>query len=111
MHRIDNLLSHVWMVRTFVKHSEEVEEDGELAEVYRTLYDYMLALGAPLKTGEAARYLHLAHKKFSKLQKATGLFAEIQPDISGHMNFQMAVQSLSAAVEEIGRLLEQQKKS
>ena len=27
MHRLDALLSHVWMVRTFIKHSEEVEED------------------------------------------------------------------------------------
>ena len=47
---IDLLLSHVWMVRTFLKHSEEAEEDDELQEVHRTLYDYMLALGVHSKT-------------------------------------------------------------
>ena len=30
MQRLDELLSHVWMVRTFLKHSEEAEEDDEL---------------------------------------------------------------------------------
>jgi len=49
MHRIDGLLAHVWMVRTFIKHSEEAEEDDELQEIYRKLYDYMLALGGPWK--------------------------------------------------------------
>ena len=50
--KIDELLSHVWMVRTFLKHSEEAEEDDELLEVHRTLYDYMLALGGPLQAGD-----------------------------------------------------------
>ena len=57
MRRVDTLLSHVWMVRAFVKHSEEAEEDDELREVHRELYDYMLALGAPLQAGDAATYL------------------------------------------------------
>ena len=39
------------MVRAFVKHSDEATEDDELASVHRDLYDYMLALGAPLKAG------------------------------------------------------------
>jgi cob(I)alamin adenosyltransferase len=108
MQRIDTLLSHVWMVRAFLKHSDEAAEDEELAGVHRELYDYMLALGAPLKAGDAEEYLKLARKKLSKLRKATELFVEIQPEVSGHTNFQMAAQSLSAAVGEIGRLLEGQ---
>jgi cob(I)alamin adenosyltransferase len=106
MQRIDTLLSHVWMVRAFVKHSDEATEDDELASVHRDLYDYMLALGAPLKAGDAGEYLKLAKKKLSKLRKATELFAEIQPEISSHTNFQMAVQSLKAAVQAIGELVE-----
>lgn len=106
MHRIDTLLSHVWMVRAFLKHCDEAEEDDELCEVHRALYDYMLALGGPLRAGDAASYLKLAAKKFSKLNRATEKFREIQPDVSTHTNFQMAVQSLSAAVEEIRLLLE-----
>lgn len=106
MQRIDTLLSHVWMVRAFLKHSDEAAEDDELASVHRELYDYMLALGAPLKTGDSDEYLRVAKKKFSKLRAASELFREIQPDISGHTNFQMAVQSLTAAVEAIGELLQ-----
>lgn len=106
MRRIDTLLSHVWMVRAFLKHSDEAAEDDELAGVHRELYDYMLALGAPLKAGDAGAYLKLARKKFSKLRQAAELFAEIQPEISSHTNFQMAVQSLTAAVGEIGGLIE-----
>jgi cob(I)alamin adenosyltransferase len=105
MHRIDTLLSHVWMVRAFLKHSEETEEDEELAEVHRTLYDCMLALGAPLKDNDASAYLKQAQKKFGKLRRTAERFAEIQPEISDHTNFQMAARSLTSAVEEIGRAL------
>lgn len=107
MRQIDTALSHVWMVRTFLKHSEEAEEDDELCEVHRALYDYMHALGGPFQAGDAQAYLKQAHKKLSKLRKATELFEEIQPEISGHTNFVMARQSLSAAVAEVARLLQE----
>ncbi|QEG24540.1 amidohydrolase [Mariniblastus fucicola] len=102
---IDQLLSHVWMVRTFLKHSEEAEEDDELCEVHRTLYDYMLALGGPLKDGDDAKYLKQAKKKLKKLRNATELFLEIQPEISSHTNFQMAAASLKLAVDQVALLV------
>lgn len=105
MRRIDALLAHVWMVRAFLKHSEEAQEDDELAEVHRELYDYMLALGGPLKENDSAGYLKLAAKKFAKLRRATELFVRIQPEVSAHTNFQMAAASLTTAVTEIGQLL------
>lgn len=108
MHAIDAQLAHVWMVRAFIKHSEEAAEDQELAEVHRELYDYMLALGGPLKDGNAEEYLKLARKKFGKLKKATELFATIQPEVSQHTNFIMAVASLKQAVGEVERLLGEQ---
>ena len=104
--RIDELLSHVWMVRTFLKHSEEAEEDDELNEVFRTLYDYMLALGAPLAAGDHEKYLKQAKKKLAKLKKATALFLEIQPEISSHTNFQMAATSLRISVAQVVELLD-----
>ena len=106
--KIDELLSHVWMVRTFLKHSEEAEEDDELDEVFRTYYDYMLALGAPLAAGDHVKYLKQATKKFAKLRRATELFIEIQPEISSHTNFKMAVTSAKISVTQVGELLGQQ---
>ena len=105
MHRIDALVSHVWMVRTFLKHSEELEDDPELGDVQRTLYDYMLALGAAWKAQDAEAYLKQAKKKLRKLRQATDDFAKLQPEVSTHMSFQMAVRSLQNAVTEIEGLL------
>jgi cob(I)alamin adenosyltransferase len=107
MHQIDQSLSHVWMVRTFLKHSDEAAEDEELAEVHRELYDYMLALGPTLDQGDAAKYLRIAQKKFSKLRKSMEWFVEFQPEISGHMNFRMAAKSLQLAVGQIEQMLRQ----
>ena len=106
MQRVDTLLSHVWMVRAFLKHCEEAEEDDELRGVHRGLYDYMLALGAPLQAADPETYCHLAKKKITKLRRTAELFQEIQPEISSHTNFQMAVVSLNAAVTEIVDLLD-----
>jgi cob(I)alamin adenosyltransferase len=106
MHAIDAQLAHVWMVRAFVKHSDEAAEDEELAEVHRELYDFMLALGGPLKDENAEEYLKLARKKCGKLKKAAEQFERIQPEVSQHTNFIMAVASLKRAVEEVGKLLE-----
>ncbi|MGE0759080.1 MAG: amidohydrolase [Pirellulaceae bacterium] len=103
--RVDTQLSHVWMVRTFLKHSDEAAEDEELAEIHRALYDYMLALGAPLQEGDAAEYVRVATKKFARLRQAAETFREIQPEVSAHMNFRMAAQSLTAAVAEISAAL------
>jgi len=108
MHRIDALLSHVWVVRTFLKHSEEAEEDDELKEVVRELYDYCLALGPAWKEKNAADYLKQAKKKLAKLRAATETFADMQPEISPHTNFIMAVLSLRTAVADIGAILDGQ---
>ncbi|MFM7074076.1 MAG: amidohydrolase [Planctomycetota bacterium] len=105
MRRIDDLLSHVWMVRTFIKHSEEIEEDDELAEVQRELYDFLLALGPTLNAGDSDGYLKQARKKWSRFEKAAEKFQEIQPEISLHTNFKMAARSLAVAITAIRPLL------
>ncbi|HUP81950.1 MAG TPA: amidohydrolase [Pirellula sp.] len=105
MHEVDGWLSHVWMVRAFLKHSDEAADDDELAEVHRGLYDFMLALGPSLDAGDAARYLRIARKKIGKLRAATESFQELQPEVSGHMNFRMAAKSLTLAVNRIEQLL------
>ena len=107
MHAIDALVAHVWMVRTFLKHSDEAAEDEELASVHRDLYDFMLALGPALDAGDPAAYLKIATKKLGKLRRAMELYTEIQPEVSGHMNFKMAAQSLRIAVGQIVELVEE----
>ena len=106
MQAIDVLLSHVWMVRTYLKHSEEHEEDEDLQEVQRTLYDYMLALGGPLRQNDATGYLKQAKKKLRKLKAATELFTEVQPEISNHTSFQMAELSLRTSVAQVAAIIE-----
>jgi cob(I)alamin adenosyltransferase len=105
MRQIDQHVSHIWMVRTFLKHSDEATDDEELAEVHRDLYDFMLALGPAFDAGEASKYLHLARKKLSKLKAATETFCSIQPEVSGHMNYKMAAKSLRTAVDNVLSLL------
>ncbi len=108
MQELDALFSHVWMVRTFLKHSEESAEDEELAQVHRELYDAMHALGAAYASGDSAGYIRQAKKKRTKLKSATDLLVEIQPEISTHMNFQMAVRSLKHAMDKIEAVLDGQ---
>lgn len=105
MKQVDAEVAHVWMVRTFLKHSDEAVEDEELASVHRDLYDFMLALGPALDAEDAEQYLKLAKKKASKLRRATALYVDIQPEVSGHMNFRMAARSLQLAVQRIMHLL------
>lgn len=106
MQNIDQQLTHVWMVRTFLKHCEEAEDDEELQEVHRGLYDFMLALGPALHENEPVRYLRMARKKWMRFVRSVQTFEEIQPEISGHMNFQMAARSLRQAVDNIQRILD-----
>ncbi len=105
MRAVDDQISHVWMVRAFLKHCDEATDDEELASVHRDLYDFMLALGPSLDANDSATYLKLAKKKLSKLRKAMELFVEIQPEVSGHMNFKMAACSLKLSVARIVQLL------
>ena len=104
--RLDQQFSHIWMVRTFLKHSDEAHEDDELAEVHRTLYDCMHSLGKSLAENNAADYLRQVRKKLGKLKQAEQLFSDIQPEISDHTNFRMAAESLRAAVLRIWDLMD-----
>lgn len=106
MQAIDSEMAHLWMVRTFLKHAEETEEDDELQEVARTLYDYMLALGPAVQANDPTAYLKQAKKKFRKLRQACELFEEIQPEISDHTNFKMAVVSCRLVLQRVETLLD-----
>ena len=42
--RTQKLMSHAWMIRTFVKHSDEVEDFPQLNEMARTIFDVFRAV-------------------------------------------------------------------
>ena len=44
MQRLNVVLAHAWMVRNFLKHADEVQEDEEMLEVHRMIFDYIRAL-------------------------------------------------------------------
>ena len=102
--RCDDILSHAWMVRTFIKHSEEVEDYPELMEIVRTVFDASRALET--RVNDPAAYLHMLRKKFSKLKAATEQFAVDAPRISMHTNFAMAVRSMRICIQDLAELLE-----
>jgi hypothetical protein len=98
---IDTEIAHVWMVRTFLKHSDESEDDEDLRAVVRDLYDFILAVGPLDEVEDASVYLKMAKKKLSRLRRATELYEEIQAEVSGHTNFVMAARSLRTSVDRI----------
>ncbi len=98
---IDTEVAHVWMIRTFLKHADESEDDQDLRDIVRDLYDFILAVGPVDEVEDPAVYLKMAKKKLGKLRRATELYEEIQPEVSGHTNFVMAARSLRTAVDRI----------
>ncbi len=95
----------MWMIRTFLKHADESEEDEDLRDIVRDLYDFILAVGPVDEVEDPAVYLKMAKKKLGKLRRATELYEEIQPEVSGHTNFVMAARSLRTAVDRITNIV------
>ena len=89
------------VAETFLKHADEAEEDDDLRAIVRDLYDFILAVGPLDEVEDPAVYLKMAKKKLSRIRRATELYEEIQPEVSGHTNFVMAARSLRAAVDRI----------
>ena len=101
MQRINTLLAHAWMVRNFLKHADEVQDDEELLEVPRTIFDYIRAVEPSYQAGNTEEYIRRARGKLSKLRRVEQLFAREFRRVSDHTNFQMAAASLTACVNEI----------
>ncbi len=104
--RLKPILAHAWMVRQFLKHADEVQEEDEFLAVHRTIFDFIRALEPGLQRGEFADCLHRARGKLSKLRRAAEFFAAEYRRISDHTNFEMAAQSLTACVREIEAVLD-----
>ena len=99
----DDVMAHAWMVRTFIKHSEEGEDYTELMEIVRTVFDSSRALET--RVDDPPAYLHMLRKKIGKLRAAAAQFAIDAPKISMHTNFAMAVRSMNLCVRDLEDLL------
>jgi hypothetical protein len=95
------------MVRTFLKHADEVQEDEELLDVPRTLFDSIRAVEPARERGDAAEFVRRLKGKLSKLRRVADLFAREHKRVSDHTNFQMAAASLTGAVRQLEELLAQ----
>jgi hypothetical protein len=103
--RCEELMAHAWMVRTFVKHSPEVEDFPELMGIVRSVFDISRALET---RGQApAAYLHMLKKKIGKLRAAATEFRKDAPVASTHTNFQQAVISIDTCVRDLENVLKE----
>jgi hypothetical protein len=103
--RLNVILAHAWMVRTFLKHADEIQDDEELLEVPRTLFDYTRAVEPAFLRGDFKDYLHRIRGKLPKLRRIAELFAREHRRVSDHTNFQMAALSLTGCVQQIEEVL------
>ena len=105
MERINLILAHAWMVRQFLKHADEVQEDEEMLDVHRMIFDYTRAVEGAYQRRDPVEYLHRAKGKLSKLRKVAEFFHENFSRASDHTNFQMAAISLKFVVQQIEEVL------
>ena len=101
--RCQEVLAHAWMVRTFVKHSTEVEDFPELMGIVREVFDASRALET--RVDDPPGYLHMLRKKIGKLRQAAAKFREDAPTASTHTNFQQAVISIDVCVRDLEMIM------
>jgi hypothetical protein len=107
--RCQTIMAHAWMVRTFVKHSDEAEDFTELMNLPRAVFDTARALET--RVDDPAAYLKMLTKKIGKLRAAAEQFRKDAPNASAHTNFQQAVISMDACVDALSELLDVAKTS
>lgn len=100
--RCDEVLAHAWMVRTFIKHGEEIDDYPELMGIVRSVFDISRALET--RQTDPVGYVKMLNKKVGKLRKAAEEFAVDALKASTHTNFQQAVKSMNVCVRELQSL-------
>ena len=99
--RLNTVLAHAWMIRTFLKHADEIQESDDMLEVPRTLYDSIRAVEPAFQRGDLAEFLRRLNGKLPKLRRVAEYFAAHFKDFSPHTNFEMASASLQGVVKQM----------
>ena len=105
MERLNVVMAHAWMVRNFLKHADEVQDDAEMLEVHRMIFDFIRATEPSYQRKDAKEYLHRVRGKLPKLRRVAEYFAQDWRRVSTHTNFEMAAQSLTGCVRQIDEIL------
>jgi hypothetical protein len=101
--RAQLVMAHAWMVRAFVRHSDEAEDFPELTEIGRAVFDLSRALETRIDDPPA--YFKMLSKKLGKFKQAVEQFASDAPKASAHTNFAQAVVSIRGCAKELEHLL------
>lgn len=99
--RLNTILAHAWMVRTFLKHADEIQDDEGMLDVPRTLYDSIRAVEPAFERGDHADYLRRLKGKLPKVRRVAEYFRDHFKEFSPHTNFEMASLSLLGVVREM----------
>ena len=105
MERLNVVMAHAWMVRNFLKHADEVQDDPEMLGVHRMIFDFIRAAEPSYQRKDAKEYLHRVRGKLPKLRRVAEYFANEWRRVSAHTNFEMAARSLSGCVQHIDEVL------
>jgi hypothetical protein len=104
--RLNFVLAHLWMIRNFLKHADEIQEDEELLDVHRLLYDSIRAVEPAFQRGDTVEYLRRLRGKLGKLKRSADFFAREFKRASSHTNFEMASQSFTGAVRQMEEIFD-----
>ncbi|MBL8867703.1 MAG: hypothetical protein KF873_10690 [Gemmataceae bacterium] len=99
--RLNAILAHAWMVRTFLKHAEEIQGSTDMLEVPRTLFDAIRAAEPARERGDIPEFLRRIKGKVGKIRRAANYFRDHFREYSPHTNFEMACASLLGVVREL----------
>ena len=103
--QINVVLAHAWMVRNFLKHADEVQDDEPMLDVHRMIFDFIRAAEPSYQRKDAREYLHRIRGKLPKLRRVAESFAGAWQRVSTHTNFEMAARSLTGCVRHIEEIL------
>jgi hypothetical protein len=99
--RLNTILAHAWMVRTFLKHAEEIQGSPEMLDVPRTLYDAIRAVEPAFQRGDVPEYLRRLKGKVGKVRRVAHYFRDHFKEFSPHTNYEMAAASLLGVVQQL----------
>ena len=99
--RLNAALAHAWMVRTFLKHADEIQDSDDMLDVPRTLYDSIRAVEPAFQRGDLADFLRRLKGKLPKLRRAVDYFESHFKAFSPHTNFEMAAASLRGVLRQM----------